>query len=537
MRRWNGWGEENFVYPLTESARRFLHQEIGPANPPRDVALDEVIACVPPSRLPSHPLVITDPEERVRHARGQSLPDWIALRSGGIDRFPDGVAYPQSVQDVTALLGYAARNGIKLIPYGGGTSVVGHITVYDDDPLLTVDMSRMNRLLYLDEESHLATFEAGVRGPDLEAALRARGYTLGHYPQSFEYSTLGGWICSRSSGQQSLGYGRIERLFAGGRLETVSGALVLPAFPASAAGPDLREFILGSEGRYGILTEATVRVRKVPEAEDFRGIFFPDFTNGMNAIKELVRQRLPLTMLRLSTAEETRTTMAMAGHENLMSLLDKYLRLRGVGNGRCLLIYGMAGTRGEVAFAAGRVKATSRRFGGVSVGRTFGREWHKSRFKTPYLRNTLWDHGYAVDTFETAVPWSKVERLVRAMQGLSAGLSSINEKVHVMSHLSHVYTDGCSIYTTYVYRLADSPGVTLRRWQILKNMASTTIVAHGGTISHQHGVGKDHLPYLEEEKGPIGLHLIAELGRLLDPRALMNPGKLFESPQGPKPKA
>jgi alkyldihydroxyacetonephosphate synthase len=471
--------------------------------------------------------VITDPEDRVRHARGQSLPDWIALRSGSIDHFPDGVAYPQSSSEVRELLAYAARYGIRLIPYGGGTSVVGHINVHDDSPALTVDLSRMNRLLHLDEDSHLATFEPGVRGPDLEAALRARGYTLGHYPQSFEYSTLGGWICARSSGQQSLGYGRIERLFAGGQLETHRGTIVLPPFPASAAGPDLRELVLGSEGRYGILTEATVRVRRVPEFEDFRGVFFPSFAAGVSALKDLVRQRLPLAMLRLSNPEETKTTLALAGHESLIDLLNRYLELRGVAGQKCLLIYGLAGSKGEISFAAGRVQAASRRFGGVYVGRTFGREWHKARFKSPYLRNTLWENGYAVDTLETAIPWSKAEGLVTELQKLSAGLSSVGEKVQVMTHLSHLYTDGCSVYTTYLYQIADDPAETLRRWQVLKGLASEIIVAFGGTISHQHGVGKDHLPYLEAEKGQVGMYLIKEVGRLLDPQNIMNPGKLF----------
>lgn len=527
MRRWNGWGEETFVYPLKEGARSLLHQQIGMTTPPRDASLSQVVSRVPPSRLPSHPLVITHPEERVQHARGQSLADWIALRSGSIEHFPDGVAYPQNSNEVRELLAYAAKNGIRLIPYGGGTSVVGHINVCDNNPALTLDLSRMNRLLYLDEDSHLATFEPGVRGPDLEAALRARGYTLGHYPQSFEYATLGGWVCARSSGQQSLGYGRIERLFAGGRLETHLGTIVLPPFPASAAGPDLRELVLGSEGRYGILTEATVRVRRVPEFEDFRGIFFPDLASGVSALKHLVRQRLPLVMLRLSNPEETRTTLAMAGQENLINLLNRYLGLRGVSEQKCLLIYGMAGSKAEVRFAARRVKVASKTFGGVYVGRTFGREWHKARFKSPYLRNTLWENGYAIDTFETAVPWSKAEGLVRELQKLSAGLSSISEKVHVMTHLSHVYTDGCSVYTTYVYRTAGDPAETLRRWQALKGMASEMIVAFGGTISHQHGVGKDHLPYLEAEKGVMGMHLIKEMGRVLDPQGIMNPGKLF----------
>ncbi|MGQ9768361.1 MAG: FAD-binding oxidoreductase, partial [Anaerolineae bacterium] len=252
MRRWNGWGDDTVQYPLNEAARRFLTARLGPGTPPRDATFADVVATVPPSRLPDHPLVSADPADRLRHARGQSLPDWVALRTGRIGAFPDGVARPATGEEVRELLDYALQVGAAVIPYGGGTSVVGHVNPLPGDrPVLTVDLARLNRLLRFDGEGNLAAFGAGIVGPELEAQLRARGFTLGHFPQSFEYSTLGGWIATRSSGQQSLGYGRIERLFAGGVLEAPAGTLTLPAFPASAAGPDLRELVLGAEGRLG----------------------------------------------------------------------------------------------------------------------------------------------------------------------------------------------------------------------------------------------------------------------------------------------
>ena len=237
MRRWNGWGEETISSHLTPTATTFIRNATGIGTPTRDATLEEVIAQVPPSRLPTRALISTDPAERVRHVRGQSLPDWIALRSGCVDAFPDGVAYPESESEVRSLISYAREVGAQLIPYGGGTSVVGHINVLPGDrPVLTIDLRRRSRLNNMDKTSHLATFGAGVTGLHLEVQLRALGYTLGHFPQSFEYSTLGGWIATRSSGQQSLGYGRIEQLFAGGRVETPSGTLEIQPFPASAAG-------------------------------------------------------------------------------------------------------------------------------------------------------------------------------------------------------------------------------------------------------------------------------------------------------------
>ena len=530
MRRWNGWGDDTITYPLHDAPRRFLQELVGPGTAPRDITWEEVVASVPPSRLPAHALVSADPEERVRHARGQSLPDWIAMRCGRISAFPDGVAHPTTDTEVQDLIQYARQVGARVIPYGGGTSVVGHINALESEmPTLTVNLGRLNRLRRFDEASQLVTFGAGITGPDLEAQLRARGCTLGHFPQSFELSTLGGWIVTRSSGQQSLGYGRIEKLFAGGRLEAPVGTLVLPPFPASAAGPDLREVVLGSEGRLGILTEATVRVSPLPEVEAFHAMFFPNFEGGCTAVREIMQARLPLSMLRLSTAVETETTLALAGHERLIGALERMLSLRGVGDEKCILLLGFTGREALVKMARKEALGIGNRHGGVHVGRTFGKEWHKSRFRTPYLRNTLWDLGYAIDTLETATDWANIPAMIEAIESaLRPGLEQMGERVHVFTHLSHLYPYGSSIYTTYLYRIAPDPDETLRRWEILKTVASRAIIAHGGTITHQHGIGVDHAPYMAEEKGPLGMATIEDLCQRFDPDGMMNPGKMIQ---------
>lgn len=529
MRRWNGWGDDTVTHPLPEGARQFLEELVGQGTPPEDAALADVVASVPGSRLPDHALVSKDAEDRVRHARGQSLPDWIALRSGRISTFPDGVAYPGTDDEVRELLGFAAEAGLRVIPYGGGTSVVGHVNPLPGErPVLTVDLARLSRLRHFDEVSQLATFGAGVMGPDLEAQLRARGCTLGHFPQSFELSTLGGWIVTRSSGQQSLGYGRIEKLFAGGTLVSPAGTLELPPFPASAAGPDLREVVLGSEGRLGILSEATVRAAPLPEMEAFHAVFFPDFERGRHAVREIMQARLPLSMLRLSTAVETQTTLALAGHERLIGALERLLSLRGVGEEKCMLMLGFTGREAVAKVARKEALGIARQQGGIHVGRTFGEEWLKSRFRTPYLRNTLWEMGYAIDTLETAADWATVPEMLSAIEGaLRPGLEEVGERVHVFSHLSHLYPYGSSLYTTYLYRVAPDPDETLRRWQVLKAAASEAILAHGGTISHQHGVGTDHLAYMPREKGPLGVAVIEDLCERLDPWGMMNPGKMI----------
>jgi alkyldihydroxyacetonephosphate synthase len=539
MKRWNGWGDTGVTYPLHELASRYIVDTVGPGQRLADATFEEVVGAVPASRLPAERLLTRQAPDRVRHARGQSLPDWIALRSGQIGLFPDGVAYPTSEEDVRRLLAFARQKGIHLIPYGGGTSVVGHINpLPGDTPVLTVDLVHLNQLTQLDETSHLATFGAGVPGPDLETQLRARGYTLGHYPQSYEYSTLGGWIAARSSGQQSYYYGRIEDLFAGGHVETPLGSLDLPPLPASAAGPDLRQFILGSEGRFGIITSATIRIRPLPAAEGFFGAFFRDWQDGVKATRELAQLRAPLSMIRLSDGQETATNLALAGDSTTMRWAERGLRFLRYSSGRCLLLFGVTGSEEAVKRGKSEARQVIHENRGLYAGAMPGRTWRKSRFLTPYLRNTLWEMGYAVDTLETALPWAAVPATAAAVkQAIQGSLADSGEKVLVFAHLSHFYSDGASIYVTYLFRRAAEPQVTLERWQKLKAAASEALVAQRGTISHQHGVGFDHLPYLAAEKGAVGMTMLEGVRRSLDPDGILNPGKLLPDPPPAAPPA
>jgi alkyldihydroxyacetonephosphate synthase len=526
MRRWNGWGDAGVVAEVPAGALDFLRKQIGPGEVVADARLEDVSAGVGPSRLPEHPMVDASAQMRVLHARGQSLPDWIALRSGRVGRVPDGVAFPESGDDVRELLALGRRWGAVVIPYGGGTSVVGHLAVPEgDEPVLVVSLERMRRMTALDEKSRLATFAAGVAGPDLEAQLRAHGYTLGHFPQSFEYSTLGGWVVTRSSGQQSLRYGRIEQLFAGGRVETPRGALDVPAFPASGAGTDVRELVLGSEGRIGILTEATVRVRPVAEHETFVGWVFPRWEQAETAVRDLVNAGLSLSMLRLANAAETSTTMRLAGGGTAHALLERYLSLRGMGKDRCLLIAGITGSAAACRATLSAARALCKARGGAFFGTSIGERWNKNRFRSVYLRNAMWDAGYAIDTLETAVPWPRVRPTMTAVEAAICG-AQFGDHVIAYSHLSHVYPQGSSVYTTLIFPRAADAETNLRRAHAFKRAASEAIVANGGTISHQHGVGTDHRLYVGAEKGELGLDAIRAVFRSFDPDGMMNPGKL-----------
>ncbi|HJU99123.1 MAG TPA: FAD-binding oxidoreductase [Burkholderiaceae bacterium] len=531
MRRWNGWGDDTIEFALGEDALGFLAQRIGSGTPFPDAPFEAACAQLRPSRLAPHRLIDTAPAVRLRNALGQSLPDWLRLRYGAIDTAPDGVAYPDSPEQVRELLDYAAEHHVALIPQGGGTSVAGHLTAPGGPrPVLAVNLTRLRNLYSLDTQSQLATFGAGVFGPDLEAQLRAHGYTLGHFPQSFEYSTLGGWVVTRSSGQQSLRYGRIEQMFRGGKVETPAGTLDIPTFPASAAGTDLREIVLGSEGRLGILTEATVRVTPLPEYESFHAVFFPSWDQAEQTVRAVVQAGLSLSMLRLSNPLETVTMLALAGHKALIGALETWLRLRGCGEGKCMLMIGVSGRKAAARAALKDALALTRARGGVHIGRYMGDKWKQNRFRNVYLRNAAWQHGYAIDTVETAVDWPRVAGMMQAVEAAAtAALGQHGEKVHTYTHLSHLYAQGASVYTTFVYRLAGNFEQDLARWRTLKQAVSQAIVANGGTISHQHGVGSDHAPYLPAEKGELGLSAMQALFRHFDPQQIMNPGKLLPS--------
>ncbi len=531
MRRWNGWGSESVAYEVSDSAKAFLEAKIGPGKPSLDIPISQYEYLVPPSRLPSHPLLDISAKNRIQHCSGQSLADWIGIRTGTTPALPDGVFYPTAEEDIVEILRFAHEANAIIIPYGGGTSVVGHLaSPKTARPVIVVDLKKMNRLIHLDEMAQIATFEAGIRGPDLEAALLAHGYTLGHYPQSFEYSTLGGWIATRSAGQFALHYGRMERLFAGGRMVTPCGTIEIPTFPASAAGPDLREWVMGSEGRFGIITRAAVRISPIPQVERFQAAFFNDFEQGAACVQQMIRSRLPLAMARLSDLSETNTTLQLNRNQRAIEWLRRWLKWHHIElNGSCMLLYGALGNKGRVGQTLREAKRCICSFAGVPVGERPGRAWYKERFRFPYLRNTLWEKGYAVDTLETATTWGKVMETKQAVEAaLEHGLESFGERVHVFTHLSHVYSTGSSIYTSYVFRLANSPEESLRRFEHLKTAASKAIVQCGGTISHQHGVGLDHRPYLISEKGKLGIQAIQAVCGTFDPDGLMNTGKLLE---------
>ncbi|HZL48530.1 MAG TPA: FAD-binding oxidoreductase, partial [Solirubrobacteraceae bacterium] len=536
--RWWGWGDPAHPQALPPHALEFLRETVGIAPRPRPpVALSQVH--IAPSSLPARAAaalrgivgaegVRDDHGERVVHAAGKGYPDLVRLRAGQPEGAPDAIVRPANREQLRGVLEECARSSVAVVPWGGGTSVVGGVAPLRGAhaAVVALEMGGMGEVLALDRRSRTVTVQAGIRAVALERALAADGFTLGHFPQSYEYVSLGGCAATRSAGQASSGYGRIEQMVLGLRFAAPAGGIDLAAVPASAAGPELRRLLVGSEGTLGVIDELTLRVRPAPAERVYEGVFFADFAAGVDALRELAQQRACPDVARLSDEAETRMSLALAPVGGLKGRLGRtYLGMRGYGEG-CLAILGFEGETGEVAARRKRALALVRRGGGLPVGRSPGEAWLKSRFSAPYLRDELLTQGVMVETLETATLWSSVETLHRAVSAaISESLSAGGTPGLVMCHVSHLYETGASLYFTFLARQRE--GEELEQWRAAKQAASRAILAGGGTITHHHAVGRDHAPWLEQEIGSEGVAALRALKAELDPTGIMNPGKLL----------
>ncbi|MFP3870491.1 MAG: FAD-binding oxidoreductase, partial [Syntrophobacteria bacterium] len=415
-----------------------------------------------------------------------------------------------------------------IIPFGGGTSVVGGVEPCPDvRPVVTLDLRRMNRVLRIDHESDTARIQAGIKGPELEKHLRANGFTLGHLPQSFEFSTLGGWIATRSAGQNSTKYGKIEHMVISLRMVTPAGVIDTPVVPAEAAGPSLLQCLVGSEGTLGIITQALVRLHPIPEDRSFAAYLFPDFAAGMAAARHMMQAELRPSVLRLSDPDETAMALLLnrSPRPSLREYLGSwYIRCRGLDLERsALLILIFEGTPSLVSMARRRARTFLK--AGVSLGKSPARMWMRSRFREPYLRDELMDRSVMVDTLETAAPWEKLPTLyAEVRKALLASILKTAPGALVLTHLSHAYPDGASLYFIFLSRQQE--GRELQQWQVVKEAATEAILKHGGALSHHHGIGTMHKPWVQRYLGTGGLAVLEQLKCTLDPNQLMNPEKL-----------
>ncbi|EST38975.1 hypothetical protein N566_04505, partial [Streptomycetaceae bacterium MP113-05] len=362
---WNAWGDPDRAAALPESVRGLVASVLGVEL--RDApAAEEAALAVPPSALPAparEALVSVVGEDhvdvsdasRVRRAGGRSTPDLLRRRAGDVADAPDAVVRPQSHDQVLAVLGVCAGHRVAVVPFGGGTSVVGGVEPLHPgfDAVICLDLRRMNRLLAVDPVSRTATFQPGLRTPEAEELLAAHGLTLGHQPQSYEYATLGGYAATRSSGQSSAGYGRFDTMVLNLRAATPRGTLDLGRSPGSAAGPDLKQLLLGSEGAFGVITEVTLRVRPVPAEQSDEAWTFPDFATGTDAVRSLAQDGVPPTLVRLSDETETFVNAALSGAETVDG---------------CLAVVAHEGTAVQVAARRAETAAALRAAGGTCLG-------------------------------------------------------------------------------------------------------------------------------------------------------------------------
>jgi alkyldihydroxyacetonephosphate synthase len=506
-----------------------LRDELGvePGDAVEPVALERVSLPAPrpvPEAVRAAAGEVLDGEEgRLRRAAGRSYPDLIRLRTGQVECAPDAVLWPADAAAVEGVLGACTDNRVAVVPYGGGTSVVGGLDALGDGhtAVVSLDLARL-RSVDLDERSLTARLGPGLSGPDAERALGARGVTLGHFPQSFEEATIGGFAATRSAGQASSGYGRFDELVTAIELAAPAGRLHTRAIPHTAAGPSLRELVLGSEGTIGVITEVSCRVRPAPEVRTYEGWMAEDFGAGREIVRDLAQRHEAPDVLRLSDEEETRVSLELAGTAGLRKrALDAYLALRR-RQGGCLMICGWEGEREAVRRRRGLGQARLRRGGAVPLRQSAGRSWERDRFGGPYLRDELMNLGVLVETLETAHTWSRLDELYRAVG--DALRRALGERSIVMCHVSHAYADGASLYFTFLTRARR--GEELEQWRQAKTAACEAIVATEGTITHHHAVGRDHAPYMRAEVGELGLEALQAVKERLDPAGIMNPGKL-----------
>ena len=520
--KWNAWGDPQAAKPLSDSIRALLQQALGVAGSPAAELTPEQVQ-LQPSRLSGEArdglITIvgaqycgTDDTTRLLHAGGKSTLDLLRRKDSGEQDAPDAVLLPADEIEVAAILTHCTQHRIAVVPFGGGTSVVGGL-----DPLrgefaavVSLDLRRLDALHALDEVSGEAELGAGVTGPQAEKLLGAHGFSLGHFPQSFQFATIGGFAATRSSGQDSAGYGRFDEMVRGLRTITPAGVLDLGRAPASAAGPDLRQLMVGSEGVFGVITRVRVRVHPVPASTRYEAWSFPDFATGAAALRAVTQTGTGPTVIRLSDEVETGINLATTESIGEQSI-----------TGGCLAITVFEGTAAHTESRHAETRAVIEQHGGTSLGEAPARAWEHGRFGAPYLRDSLLAAGALCETLETATNWSNLTALKAAV---TEALTTELDPTLVMCHISHVYPTGASLYFTVVTAQRGNP---IEQWRKAKAAASDAMVHNGGTITHHHAVGADHRPWMRDEVGDLGVEVLRAVKATLDPAGILNPGKLI----------
>jgi alkyldihydroxyacetonephosphate synthase len=518
---WNAWGDPRQAKPLSEGIRSLLKQALGVADSPT-AELDADQVKLRPSQLANYhrealaAIVGSDycrvgDRDRLLHAGGKSTLDLLRRNNPGVQEAPDAVLLPggpSGEDDIAAILRYCSQHGIAVVPFGGGTSVVGGLDPIrgEFDAVVSLDLRRFDQLLAFDAVSGEAELGAGVTGPRAEQLLAEHRFSLGHFPQSFEFASLGGFAATRSSGQDSAGYGRFDDMIRGLHVVTPAGVLDLGRAPQSAAGPDLRQLLIGSEGVFGIITRVRVRVHPSPDATRYEAWSFPDFATGTAALRAVTQTGTGPTVIRLSDEAETGVNLATTETIGETQIA-----------GGCLAITVFEGTAAHAESRYAETRELITALGGTSLG--------EARFGAPYLRDSLLAAGALCETLETATDWSNIPVLKTAVtDALTTALAESGTPALVLCHISHVYATGASLYFTVV---AGQRGNPIDQWRAAKTAACNAIMATGGTITHHHAVGADHRPWMRDEVGDLGVQVLRAVKATLDPAGILNPGKLI----------
>ena len=548
--KWWGWGEEgiSFRHDDKPAFGSFVKSviDIDVTKAPAAVA-DLGCLPIPPSSAPPElraslqaavglDNVKDEALDRVVHGYGKGLRDLVRIRRGDVGRLPDLVVYPGSEDDVVQIVCIALALNAVLIPFGGGTNISGSLEAPRTErrTVISVDMGRMSSVLDIDEVARLARVQAGALGPDIERHLNARGYTLGHFPDSFNHSTIGGWIATRSSGMQSDKYGDIADLTRAVRVVTPTGVLAMRPVPSSSTGPSVREMILGSEGRLGIITEATVHVHRIPQKRQIYGYLFPDWSRGLKAMTAIAASDAAPSVTRVSDANETRFYFATKKHEALVarakSAISKFYlqRIKRFDLDQiCLSFIGYEGSSEHVDIQKRLVDEIVSRHEGICVGAGPGELYDQKKFDTPYLRDFLLDRGALADVSETSAPWSRLENLYGGVvKRARKAFQEIGVRGYVMCHLAHSYHSGACLYFTFAFRPSDE-NRALEQYDVVKSAIQQGFIDLGGTLSHHHAVGVEHAAWLTEDISPAGVTMIRSLLDGVDPGHNFNPGKII----------
>jgi alkyldihydroxyacetonephosphate synthase len=548
--KWWGWGEPSKSYNV-QSRKGFLKLlqkklQVSGETVQRPVDLDSVKFPVTNAETAFvNRLVSIFGSENVRvdgvgrflHSLGKGYLDLIEAWRGMPRCLSDVVVYPSSESQIKELFDESANWSFIVVPYGGATSVVGGVNARTSDAkvVLCLDLRRMNQVLSIDEKSFLADVQPGCLGPELEGALSSVGLTLGHFPQSFEFSSVGGWVATRGAGYESTRYGKIEDMVESIRAVTPQGIIETPRVPASAAGPDLLEILLGSEGSIGVITRVTLKLRKAAASRSYLGVLFKNFEDGVETARAMVQEDIVPNVIRLSDSNETEAAIALASRDGV-SYLERagawFLKKRSyLGPESAIMILGFEGTPEWVKFERKRALASCKRFRGFSLGKSPGNSWYRERFELPYLRDELLGIGVLQDTLETATTWN---RLLMLHAEVTGAFNEAFEQLHVpgfsMAHVSHVYRTGASLYFTFMAR--QMQGREEEEWQLIKDKVTDVILRQGGSLSHHHGIGLAHAKWMPKYWGSLGIRVLKAVKNELDPKAIMNPGKLIPAEDG-----